>query len=326
MKRRTLITHSTLAIAAWAAAPFVAAQQWPARTITMVLPASAGSGTDIMARDLAKRLGDALQQPVIVDNKPGASGIIGTQIVVRAPADGYTLLYTNGTNTVMAPALLKSMPYDVLTDLQPVAQTVTGGVMLHVSNDLPVKNLKELVAHVKANPDKLAYGSWAVGSSGHLVMEWLKQETGMKIPHTPYKAVPQLLTELASGELKIGWSDPIAPLPFIESGRIRPIAVIGDKRLPRNPDVPTFGEQGFPFETVGWFGVFAPKGTPKAIVQRLAEEIGRIQQHPEVQERLKFMNVTNSKLKSPEEFGTVVSNDLKVWKKIVTDANITTGN
>ena len=322
MHRRTLLKHATLSMAALSTPPMLREEDWPARTITMVLPASAGSGTDILARELAIKLGDALKQPVIVDNKPGASGIIGTQIVTRAAPDGYTILYTNGTNAVMAPALLKSMPYDVLQDLQPVAQTVTGGVTLLVSNDFPAKNLQELVAYVKANPGKLAYGSWAVGSSGHLVMEWLKKQTGMDITHTPYRQVTQLLTELVSGQLKVGWTDPIAPLPFIEAGKLRAIGVIGNKRLPRNPTVPTLGEQGHPFETVGWFGVFAPKDTPKAIVQRLSDEIQRIQSLPEVQARQTFMNVTNSTLKSPDEFGAVVAQDLKTWKKIVTDANI----
>jgi tripartite-type tricarboxylate transporter receptor subunit TctC len=296
---------------------------WPNRPITMYLPASAGSGTDILCRDLAQRLGDALKQPVVVDNKPGASGVLGTQAAVRAAPDGYSLLYTNGTNTVMAPALLKTLPYDVVRDLAPVAQTVVGGVILLVNPELPVHSLQELIDLVKANPGKYSYGSWAVGSSGHLTMEWLKRQTGMQISHIPYKQVTQELTELVTGVLKIGWVDPTSPLPFIQAGRLRPIAVTGSKRLPRTPDVPTTGEQGYPFDAVGWFGVFAPAGTPKPIIARLNEEIQRIQADPQVIARFTALNVTPSSAHTPEQFGAIVANDLQTWKKIVTDAGIT---
>jgi tripartite-type tricarboxylate transporter receptor subunit TctC len=299
-------------------------EAWPAgRTITMVVPASAGSGTDLMARETAGRLGAALKQTIVIDNKAGASGILGTQAVVRAAPDGYTLLYTNGTNMVMAPALLKNIPYDVQRDLVPVAQTAVGGIFLLVNNDFPAKNLKELIALVKANPGKYTYGSWATGSSGNLTMEWLKKQTGMQIAHVPYRQVPQLLTEVISGTLKIAWVDPSAPLPFIEAGKVRAIAVTGATRLPRTPNVPTVGEQGYPFESVGWFGVFAPKGTPAAIVQRLSEEINRISHQPDMVARSAALNISPPQAKSPEQFRTIIGHDLQVWKKIVTDAGIT---
>lgn len=327
MNRRIAIARSAACLAAIATAGSALAQDpWPSRPITMVLPASAGSGTDLMARELANRLGAALKQPVVVDNKPGASGIIGTQAVVKAPADGYTILYTNGTNAVMAPALLKSMPYDVRKDLVPVSQTAVGGVFLLVSNDFPATNLSELIQVVKANPGKFTYGSWAIGSSGHLTMEWLKRQTGMQITHVPYRQVPQLLTEMMSGTLKIGWADPAAPIPFIESGKIRAIAVTGGVRLPRTPSVATLGEQGHAFETVGWFGVFAPSGTPKHIVQRLNEEINKIQAQPDMVARVKSMNIATPSSQTPDQFRTIVANDLQVWKKIVTDAAITVEN
>jgi tripartite-type tricarboxylate transporter receptor subunit TctC len=299
---------------------------WPARPITVVVPASAGSGTDLMARELASRLGATLRQTIVVDNKPGASGVIGTQAVVRAPADGYTLLYTNASNMVMAPALVKAIPYDVTKDLAPVAQTAAGGVFLHVSNDLPVKTLQELVQLVKANPGKYTYGSWAVGSSGHLTMEWLKRQTGMEIGHVPYRQVPQLLTELMTGTLKIGYTDPASPLPFIEAGKIRPIAVTGTLRLPRAPNVPTFSEQGHAFEPVGWFGVFAPAGTPAAIVQRLNAEINRIQHQPDMVAKVTAMNISAPPTKSPEQFRATVLHDLQQWKKIVAESGITAEN
>jgi tripartite-type tricarboxylate transporter receptor subunit TctC len=302
------------------------ADTWPSRPVTLVVAASAGSGTDLMARELGHRLGAVLKQNVVVDNKPGASGIIATQAVVRAPADGYTLLYTNATNMAMAPALVKTIPYDVTKDLVPVAQTAAGGVILSVSNDLPVKNLQELIQLVKANPGKFTYGSWAVGSSGHLTMEWLKRQTGMQIGHVPYRQVPQLLTELSTGMLKIAFVDPASPLPFIEAGKVRAIAVTGGVRLPRTPGVPTMGEQGHPFDQVGWFGVFAPVGTPAAIVQRLNAEINRIQQQPEMTAKVTALNIAAPPSRSPEQFRMLLADDLQTWRKIVADTGITVEN
>jgi tripartite-type tricarboxylate transporter receptor subunit TctC len=327
MNRRTALKQTAAALAALATRDAVLAQgDWPTRPITMIVPAAAGSGTDLMARELATRLGAALRQPVIVEDKAGASGVIGTQAVVRAAPDGYTLLYTNGTNTVMAPALLKTLPYDVQRDLAPIAQTAVGGVILLVNNDVPAKNLQELVQYIKANPRKLTYGSWAVGSSGHLTMEWLKRQAGLEIEHVPYKATPQLLTELAAGTLKIGWTDPAAPVPFIESGKVRPIAVTGAHRLPRTPNVPTMGEQGYPFDSVGWFGVFAPAGTSKQIVQRLSEDINRIQSQPDMVARVAALNIAAPPVRSPDQFRAIIAQDLKLWKHIVADAQISVDN
>jgi tripartite-type tricarboxylate transporter receptor subunit TctC len=199
-------------------------------------------------------------------------------------------------------------------------------VILSVSLDFPAKDLGELIQHVKANPGKYTFGSWAVGSSGHLMMEWLKRQTGMQMTHVPYKQTTQLLTELSTGVLKIGWTDPAAPLPFIESGKVRAIAVSGAVRLPRTPNVPTMGEQGHAFESVGWFGVFAPAATPPAIIQRLSDEINRIHAQPEMVAKMEFLNVGLPQAKSPEQFRSIIAKDTQTWKKIVADAGITLDN
>lgn len=319
-----LLGIGTAAVACSAAV--IADTVWPSRPITLVVASSAGSGTDLLARELAQRLATELKQPVVVDNKPGGSGVIGTQAVVRAPADGYTLLYTTGSNTVMAPALMKSLPYDVTKDLAPVAQTVEGGVILHVSNDLPVTSLPELVRLVKSNPGKYSYGTWAVGSSGHLTMEWLKRKAGMEMPHVPYRQTSQLLTELTTGTLKIGFTDPGAPLPFIESQRLRSIAVTGVVRLPRTPGIATFQEQGYDFEPVGWFGVFAPARTPAAIVERLGTLITRIQNQPDMVAKVAALNVQPAQARTPAQFQAVIQRDLRMWKQIVADTGITLDN
>ena len=318
------IRNVSAAVAALALSSAVFAQDgaWPSHPIVLVVAASAGSGPDLAARELADRLSKSLKQPIVVDNKPGASGVVATQQVVRAKPDGYTLLYTTATNTVVAPAV-KKMPYDVTKDLAPVAEAVAGGVFLTVSNDLPVKNLPDLVKLVKANPGKYVYGSWAIGSSGQLTMEWLKRKTGMDIGHVPYRQTTQMLTELSTGTLKIGFADPAAPLPFIQDGRIKAIAVTGTKRLPRAPEVPTFGEQGFDFKPVGWFGVLAPAKTPEAIVNKLNAEIRRIQNEPDMIAKTAALNVSPSVPNTPAQFHDSIVRDLKMWQEIVKDAGIT---
>ncbi|MEM5433187.1 tripartite tricarboxylate transporter substrate binding protein [Cupriavidus oxalaticus] len=295
---------------------------WPTRPIQMVVASSAGSGTDALARLMAQRLSVALKQPVVVENRPGGSGVVGTSSVVKAPADGYTLLYTTASNMVIAPAILKTIPYDPKKSLVPIAETAEGGVVLLVSTDLPVHNLPELIQFLKANPDKYGYATWSTGSSGQLMMEWLKKRTGMKTDHVPYRTSNQLLTDLSSGVVKIGWTDPSAPVPFLRSGKVRAIAVAGNVRAPQMPDVKTMGEQGHKFDAVGWFGVFAPAGTNPAIVKRLATEINKVQASPDLATTMKAMNFGPPPVKTSEQFGEIVSHDLQTWSKIAADAGI----
>lgn len=309
-------------IAGIAATSASAQEAWPGQRIQMIVPASAGSGTDIMARKMSDSLGIALKTTFVVENRPGASGVLGTNAVVKAPPDGNTLLYTNASFAVIAPALLKSMPYNPVRDLVPIAQTAAGGVFLVVNKDLPARNLKELIELVKANPATYSYGTWGPGSSGHLKMEWLKKQTGMVMPHVPYRAVPQLLTDLVSGALKIGWADPSSPLSFLKSGALRGIAISGTVRGPQVPDVPTMGEQGYPFEQVGWFGMFAPAGTPGPIVQRLTIEVNKIQASAAMTKLMHTLNLEPPPVKSQAQFRDIVSADLKVWAKIAADSGI----
>lgn len=322
IRRRLAATAALSPLAA--ALPTAAQEAWPARPIRLLIPSAAGAGSDQLARIMAERLGAALKQQIIADNRPGGNGTIATTAMIKAAPDGYTLLYTNGSFTVMLAALQSDLPFDVLRDLVPVAITVIGGVVLLVNPNVPAKNLAELVELVKAAPDRYGtYGSWSVGSNGHLTMEWLKNRTGMKIAHVPYKGIPSLLTELMSGVLQIGWSDPISPVQFIKAGKLRAIAVNGGVRIPQLPDLATFGEQGHPFPAVGWQGIFAPPGTPQAIVSRLNAEINRIQASPDLQALMTRMNVEPPPIWSTEQFRDMIRNDLQVWKKIVVDGKIT---
>jgi len=324
MQRLASVTIGTGALLALCASGWVRAEDasWPTHPIQMIVASSAGSGTDALARVMAQRLSVALKQPVVVDNRPGAGGVIGTSAVVKAPADGYTILYTTASNMVIAPAVLKTIPYDPKKSLVPIAETAEGGVVLLVSNDLPVRSLPELIQLIKSNPDKYSYASWSTGSSGQLMMEWLKKQTGMKTEHVAYRTSNQLLTDLASGVLKIGWTDPNAPVPFLRSGKVRAIAIAGNVRAPQLPEVRTMGEQGYKFDAVGWFGMFAPAGTNPAIVKRLADEANKVQTSPDIATLMRTMNFGPPPVKTSVQFAEIVSHDLQVWSKIAADAGI----
>lgn len=299
-----------------------AAGTWPTRPIRLIVTSAAGTGSDILARAFAERISSGLKQPIIIDNRPGANGMVATRAVMAAPADGYTLLYSNASSTVMLAALDPKLGIDFTKDLAPVAVTVVGGVLLLVNPTVPATSLSELIAFVKAAPDKHSYASWGVGSNGHLTMEWLKSKTGMKVAHVPYKALPTLLTELAAGLVQIGWADPVSPLPFIKSGKLRAIAVNGTSRTPQLMQLPTMGEQGYPFPAVGWQGVFAPAGTSEATVGRLHAEINRVQADPELRALIVRNNVEAPPIWSTTKFRELMVSDFDVWKKIVQDGNI----
>lgn len=294
---------------------------WPQRPITLIVASGAGSGVDIAARELAKRLSDALKTPIIVDNKPGASGILATQAVLNAAPDGYTLYSTTASIVSMAPALLKSLPYDVSTDIVPISMTAAGGVVLLVNKDFPVKTVQELVDHARANPG-LSYGTWAVGSSAHLTTEWLIKQTGTKLTHVPYRQTPQLLTELTAGTLQVGWTDAGVALPFIESGKVRALAVTGVARVPRLPGVPTLKEAGYAFEVPGWLGLFAPKGVPQHIIDRLSAEVLQIQGQPDMIAAMTALNFPRPPTMTPSQFKAYLETERSLWRKIVQEARI----
>ena len=299
------------------------ADDWPNRAITLVVASGAGSGVDIAAREMAQKLSASLKQPVVVDNKPGGSGMLAGNAVARAKADGYTLLYSNGSFVAVAPAVLKTMSYDPVKDLTPIAMTASGGILLLVNKDVPANNLKELVALVKANPERYSYGTWGNASSGHLTTEWLKKKAGLKMEHIPYKTTPQVVNDLVSGVLQIGWSDPATPVPMIEANKIKAIAISGSNRVPRTRNVPTMGEQGYAFDSVGWFGVFGPANLPKPITDRLNLEINKVQASTEMAKRMEVMNLEPPPVKTAEEFKAIIAADIKMWTSIAKESNIT---
>jgi len=275
-----------------------------------------------MARDLAQKLGAALGQPIVVDNKPGASGMVAGQWVARAKPDGYTLLYSNASFIAVAPAVMAKMSYDPVKDLSPIAQTAVGGIILMVNKNLPANNLPELVALVKAHPNKYSYGTWGEGSSGHLTTEWLKKRAGLVMEHVPYKTTPQIVNDLVSGVLQIGWADPSTPVPMLEAKQIKGIAISGTVRVPRTASIATMGEQGHPFDAVGWFGVLGPADLPAATIQRLNREINKILQSPETAKRMEGLNFEPPPNKGADEFRKIVQRDIATWKAIAADLNL----
>lgn len=318
LRRAFVLAGAALALAPWAQAQ----DNWPTRPITLVVASGAGSGVDLMARELAQKLGQALGQSVIVDNKPGASGQVAGQFVARAKPDGHTLLYSNASFIAVTPALLSKMNHDPVKDLSPIAQTAVGGIILMVHKNMPANNLQELVALVKASPNKYTYGTWGEGSSGHLTTEWLKKKAGLAMDHVPYKTVPQVVNDLASGVLQIGWADPGTPVPMIEAKQIKGIAMSGTVRVPRTPTVATMGEQGYPFDAVGWFGVLGPADLPAALTQRLNREINKILQTPEMAKKMESQNFEPPPNKSAEEFRRLIARDIATWKSIASDINL----
>lgn len=326
MKSTLWTRRSTLAVmlaTSFAGSNALAAEDWPSRPITLVVSSAAGSGVDTLAREMAKKLGETLQQPVVVDNKPGGAGAIAGSAVARAPADGYTLLYSNASFIAVVPAIMKKMSYDTVKDLSPIAQTAAGGVILSVNKDVPATDLSELIALVKANPNKYNYGTWGVGSSAHLIMEWLQKNEGLKMTHIPYKSTPQIVADLASGALQVGWTDPATPVAMLEAGKLKGIAISGNVRAPRTGQIGTMAEQKHPFSAVGWFGVFGPAGLPKPIAERLNAEINKIQSSPDMATRMSRMNLEPAPQKSVDEFRDIIDSDIKVWAQIAKDAQVT---
>lgn len=288
----------------------------------MVVASGAGSGVDVMARELAQKLSGVFGQPVVVDNKPGASGMIAGAAVARAKPDGYTFLYSNASFIAVAPALINKMSYDPVKDLTPVAQTAVGGIILSVHKDVPANNLQELVELVRANPGKYSYGTWGVGSSAHLTTEWLKKKAGLKMEHIQYRTTPQIMNDLVAGTLTIGWADPATPVPMLESKRIKGIAISGNTRVSRTPSIATMADQGYPFDAVGWFGVFAPAGLPASLTQRMNTEINKIIQAPEMKKRMETSNFEPPPNKTAEEFRRIIAKDVDTWKAIASENNI----
>ena len=303
-------------LCALAVTTIAVAQDYPTRPIRMIVSFAPGGGTDTNARIVSQRLSEQLGVQVIVDNRPGAASMLGTELVARASPDGYTLLTASPEFTVN-PSLQRKVPYDALKDFAPISQTVSSQYVLSTHPSVPVRTLKEFIAFAKARPGQLNYGSSGVGSANHLAAELLQVSTGIKLVHIPFKGAGPGTIALLGGEISFMFSSTTAAVAHIRAGRLRGIAVTGPNRFAELPNVPTVVEAGIPgFVITGWFGVLAPATTPREIVGRLNAEIVKAVQHPTVRERFAALG-TIPVGSTPEEFAAFLRSEIDKWAKVV---------
>lgn len=294
------------------------AQQYPAKPIHLVIPFPPGGPTDVIGRALGQKLGEALGQPVIIDNRPGAGASIGSDYVAKSAPDGYTLLIgTTGSHTIN-PAIYSKLPYDPVKDFAPITRLATYGNVLVVSPNLPVKNLKELIELARAKPGEVTFGSAGNGASNHLSGELLASMAGVRMQHVPYKGSAPALIDVMGGQTSFMFDILSTSLPQIKAGKVRAIAWSGPTRSPLIPDVPTIAESGLPgYEVVGWFGLFAPAGTPRDIVNRLNAETVKILVQPDMKEKLTGYDPAPD---TPEQFAAVIKSDIATWARVVKES------
>jgi tripartite-type tricarboxylate transporter receptor subunit TctC len=318
-RRLRAVATSALIFAGLAsAAP--AQTAYPNRTITLVLPFAAGSGTDTTTRIISQHLGVALGAGIVIDNKPGANGMIAATYVARAAPDGYTLFVTTNTTHSANPFLLKTLTYDPVKDFAPIARTGDLPFMLVINLDLPVKNVAELVAYGKANPGKLTYAS---GSSSSIVSgATFAHNAGIDMLHVPYKSSPPALNDVIGGRISMIFIDVLTGLPHVKGNALRALAVTTKERSPLVPELPTMQEAGVPdFDISSWQGYFAPANTPKEIVTRLNAEIRKIVEKPEIKAQLATLGM-DAFSGTPEQLGTFVGEQLVLWERLIKNAGI----
>ena len=312
-RRQALVSLSLPALAALSPALATASTAWPTKPVRLVIPAPPGGGSDAVGRLIGDQLGKALGQPFIMDNKPGANGVLASEAVMRA-TDQHTLLFSFAGAIAVSPFLYKRAP-DPLKALAPIAQVGAMGNVLLASPKLPVTNLKELVAYAKANP--ISYGSWGQGSGGHLTMEDFLDKAKIKMTHAPYKGVSAVVTDLLGNNLPVGWCDAASVIQHVQSGKLRALAVSGPTRMATFPGVATMREQGYPFDTTSWYGLFAPANTDPAIQKRLNELVVGIIKQPAMRERLAALNLPDLPNPDVAGFRRTVGSDMQVWGGIV---------
>jgi tripartite-type tricarboxylate transporter receptor subunit TctC len=318
MTRTVLV--ALCAIVSWSASA-LAQQPYPSRPIRLISPFAPGGGNDILCRTIAPKLTERIKQQVIVDNRPGANGIIGTEVAARSAPDGYTIVLIPSGHAVNA-SLHRKLPYDSIKDFTPITLVGSSPLILAVHPSLPARNVKELIALAKAHPEQLTYGSAGIGSSGHLGGALFDALTGTKMVHVPYKGMSLAITDLMSGQVSLVFGTSLSVMPHVRSGRLRAMATTGAQRSPALPDLPTVAEAGVPgYEAGLWYGFVGPAHIPAEIVRRLNAEIVAVLKLTEVRERLASQGV-DAQPSTPEEFGRLLVSDLERWAKVVQRAGI----
>ena len=293
------------------------AAPYPTKTIRFVVPYPAGGPLDAVARLLAQKVSDSVRQPIIVDNKPGAGGNIGADIVAKSPPDGYTLLMGAVATHAINPTLYASIPYDAAKDFIPITQIGSTPNVLVVNPSVPATNVREFIAYAKANPGKLNFGSGSTGSAGHLAGELFKAMAGVEMTHVPYKGAAPAMNDLIGGQVQLMFDNLASSLAQVRAGKIRALAVTTAKRSPLAPDLPTIAESGLPgFDINTWFGLFVPAGTPHDVVERLHDEFTRALASPEVREKMLALGAEPVG-STPSEFAAYIRSEGEKYARII---------
>jgi tripartite-type tricarboxylate transporter receptor subunit TctC len=318
--RRALLKAALVSPLALPASATFAQGNWPQKPVRLVMPFSAGGPSDVLARAFAKPLGEVLGQPVVVDNRTGAGGAIGIDIVAKAQPDGYTLGFGHTGTTAINPHVMQKSPYDPLTDLTPITPIVAYANVLVVNSSVPVKNVAEFVAWAKANPASATFASGGKGATNHLAGELLKTLTGVPLVHVPYKGSGPAMIDVVAGNVPCMFDIPVTVLPQLKTGRIRALAILSSRRSSVLPDVPTLREAGYPgFEEAGsdlWFGLVGPAQLPQPLVDRIYAETVKVMRSKEMLETVKTMGYEPWTM-PPAEFKTFIRNDHAKWGKVV---------
>ncbi|NML44666.1 tripartite tricarboxylate transporter substrate binding protein [Ramlibacter sp. G-1-2-2] len=313
MKLRAFVMGAALALAAGTAA----AQAYPTKPVTLVVPQAPGGATDVFARYIAQKLGQKWGQAVVVENKAGAAGVIGTAVVAKAPADGYTMLFTYAGSQAVNQSLYAKLPFDSVKDFSTVATVATTPFFLVVAAQSPIQSFRDLVERAKANPGKVTYSTSGNGSINQLLSESLNVEAGIKMVHVPYKAISAALMDVSTGVVDNAFAAVPSALPLIKGGKLRPIAVSSVKRNASLPDVPTIAESGYPqFDVSPWWGILAPAGMPKAIVDKVNADVAQILHAPESQAFFRDQGA-EAMVTSPQAFQKILEADVVKWAKVV---------
>jgi tripartite-type tricarboxylate transporter receptor subunit TctC len=312
----TALRHSLLPVCMALAAAHAAAQSYPVKPVRVIVPFPPGAGADITTRLIAPRLSEGLGQQLVVENRAGAAGNIGAEVVARAAPDGYTLL-TAPASLAISQTLYQKLPFDLVRDFQPVAMLASVPFILVVHPSLPAKNVKELVALAKSRPGQINYASTGSGSSPHLTAEMLKMQARIDVVHVPYKGTPLAVTDLLSGQVSFMFANALSVLPQVNAGRLRALGITSAKRSATTPQLPTMIESGLPgFESGTWYALLAPAGTPREVVARLSGEVARLTQNADLRDKLAAQGAEALTM-TPEQTAAYIKSEIAKWGKVV---------
>jgi tripartite-type tricarboxylate transporter receptor subunit TctC len=298
------------------------AQTYPNKPIKVINPWTAGGPADIVARPILNKLSERLGQAVVMENKAGANGVIGSAYVAKSAPDGYTLLFSHVGPIAISPSMQKDMPYNSITDFEPITQVVSAPTVLLVRSDFPAKNFEELIAIIKSKPGKLSYGSVGLGSTTHLAGEMLHLLGGLELLHIPYKGAAPVITDLLGGQIDMAFINISGAISYIESGKLKGLAVTTLKRSTLLPNLPTVAETYPGFEVNSWYGFMAPANTPKAIITRLQQELAAILKMPDIVQALKAGGL-DPEGSTPEQYTIKIKDDLARWSAVVKSTGLT---